>query len=235
MKGELPADLLGSYYRNGTNPVFEPNGRYHPFDGDGMVHAVHLSENGAHYINRLVDTPALIDEREAGASVSPGVMGPFDYSVSEFGIKDTSNTDLFALNGELVSLWYNAGNPVALDPQTLATKGGFRLDGRGDTKMSAHSKVDWATGELLYFDYNDTPPYMTYGVANARGEVIHEVPIDLPGVSPTAWISVFHATSHDSPRLTVFSRPECAAKAQDAGADVSSRYPDSVWRDSPFW
>ena len=66
-------------------------------------------------------------------------MGPFDYSVSEFGIKDTSNTDLFALNGELVNLWYNAGNPVALDPQTLA-KGGFRLDGRGDTKMSAHSK-----------------------------------------------------------------------------------------------
>ena len=64
-------------------------------------------------------------------------MGPFDYSVSEFGIKDTSNTDLFALNGELVSLWYNAGNPVALDPQTLATKGSFRLDGRGDAKMSA--------------------------------------------------------------------------------------------------
>lgn len=181
VEGELPADLRGSYYRNGTNPVFEPNGRYHPFDGDGMVHAVHVNESGAQYVNRLVETPALLDERMAGASVSPGVMGPFDYSVSEFGIKDTSNTDLFALNGELVSLWYNAGNPVALDPQTLATKGGFRLDGRGDTKMSAHSKVDWATGELLYFDYNDTPPYMTYGVANAKGEVVHEVPIDLPG------------------------------------------------------
>ena len=104
VEGELPADLRGSYYRNGTNPVFEPNGRYHPFDGDGMVHAMHIGEGGAHYVNRLVETPALIDERAAGASVSPGVMGPFDYSVSEFGIKDTSNTDLFALNGELVSL-----------------------------------------------------------------------------------------------------------------------------------
>ena len=107
-------------------------------------------------------------------------MGPFDYSVSEFGIKDTSNTDIFALNGDLVSLWYNAGNPIALDPITLETRKAFHLDGRDKPKMSAHSKIDWNTGELLYFDYNDAPPYMTYGVANAKGEVIHEVPIDYP-------------------------------------------------------
>ena len=179
--GELPSDLRGTYYRNGANPVFEPKNRYHPFDGDGMVHALHISDDGARYVNRWIDTPAFSDEARAGESVSPGVMGPFDYSVSEFGIKDTSNTDIFALNGDLVSLWYNAGNPIALDPMTLETRKAFHLDGRNKPKMSAHSKVDWNTGELLYFDYNDAPPYMTYGVANAKGEVIHEVPIDLPG------------------------------------------------------
>ena len=31
----------------GTNPVFEPNGRYHPFDGDGMVHAVRVGVRSA--------------------------------------------------------------------------------------------------------------------------------------------------------------------------------------------
>ncbi|MEC8525787.1 MAG: carotenoid oxygenase family protein, partial [Pseudomonadota bacterium] len=114
--GELPSDLRGTYYRNGANPVFEPKNRYHPFDGDGMVHALHINDDGARYVNRWIDTPAFSDEATAGESVSPGVMGPFDYSVSEFGIKDTSNTDIFALNGDLVSLWYNAGNPIALDP-----------------------------------------------------------------------------------------------------------------------
>ena len=40
---------------------------------------------------------------------------------------------------------------------------------------------DPRTGELIYFDYGNKPPYMTYGVANAKGEMVHEVPIDLPG------------------------------------------------------
>jgi carotenoid cleavage dioxygenase len=40
--GKIPADLNGVYLRNGPNPRYQPEGRYHWFDGDGMVHAVHL-------------------------------------------------------------------------------------------------------------------------------------------------------------------------------------------------
>ena len=92
-----------------------------------MVHALHVGDDGARYVNRWIETPALTDEGAAGESVSPGVMGPFDYAVSEFGIKDTSNTDIFCLNGDLVSLWYNAGNPIARsndvgDPQGLPSR-----------------------------------------------------------------------------------------------------------------
>ena len=57
--GELPTDLVGAYFRNGPNPVHEPKNRYHPFDGDGMVHGVYFSGGGVSYRNRYVQTAAL--------------------------------------------------------------------------------------------------------------------------------------------------------------------------------
>lgn len=39
LHGASPTDLNGVSRRAGPNPRFAPQGRYHPFDGDGMVHA----------------------------------------------------------------------------------------------------------------------------------------------------------------------------------------------------
>ena len=44
VEGQIPKDLLGTYFRNGPNPIHKPENRYHPFDGDGMVHAVSFCE-----------------------------------------------------------------------------------------------------------------------------------------------------------------------------------------------
>ena len=145
VEGELPADLSGAYFRNGPNPVYQPKNRYHPFDGDGMVHAVYFNEGTASYRNRYVHTVAWDGERADGQSVSPGVMGPFDYNISEFGIKDTSNTDIFVYSGDVMTLWYNAGHPYRLGAESLETKGYFELEGRQHRRLSAHSKVDWKT------------------------------------------------------------------------------------------
>ena len=181
VEGQLPADLEGAYFRNGPNPAYRPKNRYHPFDGDGMVHGVYFRDGEAGYRNRWVQTDALADERRRGASISPGVMGPFDYRISPFGIKDTSNTDLLYYRDRLVTLWYNAGNPCALHGTSLDTLQAFDIPGRKHRRMSAHSKVDWATGELLFFDYGDEAPYLTYGVADASGRLLHETAVDLPG------------------------------------------------------
>ncbi|MDG2272051.1 MAG: carotenoid oxygenase family protein, partial [Halioglobus sp.] len=201
VEGELPSDLVGAYFRNGPNPLLPPMNRYHPFDGDGMVHGVYFKDGLVSYRNRYVQTAALQSERSNGQSISPGVMGPFDYGVSRFGMKDTSNTDLFSFGGDLISLWYNAGDPHRLDAMSLETKSEFALLGRAQRRMSAHSKVDWATGELLFFDYGDELPYLTFGVADANFKLLHEVPIDLPGprLPHDIGFTTHYAILHDLP------------------------------------
>ena len=64
---------------------------------------------------------------------------------------------------------------------TLETIGADDFGGSLRCEVSAHAKTDEATGELMFFDYGVTPPYMRYGVVGADGAVRHFVPIDLPG------------------------------------------------------
>ena len=55
IEGEIPKDLTGMYVRNGPNRRFEAAGRYHWFDGDGMLHAVRIEGGKAQYQNRWVE------------------------------------------------------------------------------------------------------------------------------------------------------------------------------------
>ena len=96
--GKIPADLNGVYLRNGPNPRFAPEGRYHWFDGDGMIHAVHLENGKARYRNRWVRTKAFEAESEAGRGLWNGVMenpkgNPFG-NTHGLGLKDSANTDV---------------------------------------------------------------------------------------------------------------------------------------------
>jgi carotenoid cleavage dioxygenase-like enzyme len=40
IEGAIPHDIDGIYLRNTENQLHQPLGRYHPFDGDGMVHQI---------------------------------------------------------------------------------------------------------------------------------------------------------------------------------------------------
>ncbi len=74
--GELPNDLCGLFVRNGPNPQFPPLGRYHWFDGDGMLHAVNISNGIARYYNRYVQTKGWKIEHEAKSAIWTGLMEP---------------------------------------------------------------------------------------------------------------------------------------------------------------
>jgi carotenoid cleavage dioxygenase len=181
VEGEIPADLNGVYVRNGPNPQFDPRGRYHWFDGDGMVHALHIADGRAAYRNRWIRTEGFERERSAGAPLWTGIIEPFVGNPPDAPEKDTANTDLVFHRDRLLALWYRAGKPYALDPITLETAGAEDFGGTLRCEVSAHAKVDERTGELFFFDYGLKPPYMRYGVVSPEGAISNFVPIDLPG------------------------------------------------------
>ena len=47
--------------------------------------------------------------------------------------------------------------------------------------MSAHQKVDERTGELMFFNYSTSRPYLNYGVVSGDRELVHYEPVELPG------------------------------------------------------
>ena len=52
----LPSGLAGTYYRIGPNPQFPPTGRYHWFDGDGMVQRYAVGDGRIVHHGRFVRT-----------------------------------------------------------------------------------------------------------------------------------------------------------------------------------
>ena len=179
--GEIPADLRGVFVRNGSNPRFEPVGRYHWFDGDGMIHAVHFDADGAHYTNRWVRTTGFEAESETGTSMWTGILEPPDLSKYPQVFKDTANTDLVWFNGELLALWWLGGDAYRVSLPGLETLGREDFGGTLETHIAAHPKVDPTTGELLYIDFDPIPPFLTFGVVSPEGQVVRSESVALGG------------------------------------------------------
>jgi carotenoid cleavage dioxygenase-like enzyme len=183
--GTIPTDLNGVYLRNGPNRQFPAPGRYHMFDGDGMLHAAHFENGTVRYRNRYVRTAAYRAESEAGRALWTGLMeNPADNPFGNghgLGIKDSANTDVIFHRGQVLATWYLCGTPMGVDPLSLETIGAQDFLGTFAGDMMAHPKVDEATGELLWFDYGPDVDHLRYGVIGADGRQTHETTVPLPG------------------------------------------------------
>ncbi|MCW5627459.1 MAG: carotenoid oxygenase family protein [Burkholderiaceae bacterium] len=178
--GEVPRDLNGLYVRNGPNAFYPPDWRYHAYDGDGMLHAVRFTDGKVRYRNRFVQTAGLQEERAAGHALWKGLKEPMRADRPDQPLKNTANTDVKYHAGQLIAMWYRSGMPYALDPDTLETLGTADYDG-AYAKISAHSRPDAHTGELMFFDYSLTAPYMEYGVIGPDRRLKTKIEIPLPG------------------------------------------------------
>jgi carotenoid cleavage dioxygenase-like enzyme len=125
VEGELPDDLYGVYLRNTENPLHPAIVRYHPFDGEGMIHKVSFRDGKVSYRNRFVRTDGLLAEQEAGRSLWAGLAENPDAAVRTDGwgargrMKDAASTDVIVHAGVAVASFYQCGDLYRLDPLTL--------------------------------------------------------------------------------------------------------------------
>lgn len=168
-QGYVPGDLVGTLYRIGPNPQFEPRAPYHWFAGDGMVHAFGFDRGTVTYRNRYVRTPRWTIEADVGralfASFDPRGHDP----LAEGRDPGVANTSIIHHAGQLLAL--NESSP----PFRLASDlspGGY-VQGYGP-RVTAHPKRDPATGMLHWFAYGAEgilDGVITYGVTDAQGGV----------------------------------------------------------------
>lgn len=165
--GRIPTELSGLFVRNGSNPA--TGDALHWFLGDGMVHGVRLDGGRAlWYRNRYVTTP--LQQSGKGLMEFGGVPGREN---------NQSNVALVDHGGKLLSLG-EVGWPFELSPQDLSTVGPFDYAGRLGPTMTAHPKVDPATGRMHFFGYEFLRPALTYYAANPDGtlDVVSPVAVD---------------------------------------------------------
>ena len=165
--GQVPSDLNGRYFRNGSNP---PNAdTMHWFLGQGMIHGVELGGGKANwYRNRYVRTPLLDDGGGADTTL-------------EDRTRSLANTHIIGHAGKILAL--EEGHwPFELT-KDLTTVGAYNYNGKLNTGMTAHPKICPETGELLFFAYSMTPPYLTYHRVSADGELVQTEEIEVKGAT----------------------------------------------------
>lgn len=166
--GTIPAGLNGRYIRNGANPKNGPT--MHWFAGDGMLHGVRVRDGKAEwYRNKWVRTKALegIDRMDMSTGAADLTVG-------------LANTHVIRHAGRILAL-EEQSLPNEITPD-LDTVGPTDFGGALRTPFTAHPHICAETGEMHFFGYElISPPFITYHVADAAGNLVHTQAIDVAG------------------------------------------------------
>jgi carotenoid cleavage dioxygenase len=202
VRGSVPRDLCGAYFRNGPNPKFTPLGSYtYPFEGDGMVHGVWFEDGKARYANRFVRTQSLLAEERAGHALFGGVMTPAFVDKSLLG--DDPDPDWPFKLDAFVNVVRHGGRYLALEEGStpyeigadLRTIGRYDFAGALPAGMTAHPKIDPVTGDMVIFRYGFEAPFLTWTVVGADGAVVRP-PVEVAGIDQCFMIHDCAITEH---------------------------------------
>lgn len=156
IEGEVPADLSGTFFRNGPGRQRIGGKPYgHWFDGDGMLCAFTFQDGRVHFRNRYVRTPKYVEETAAQAVLYRGFGTQIPGGWRKNFLKmpaNPANTNTIYHGGHLLAL-NEGGKPWELRPDTLETLGEFTYDGalKPSQVFSAHGKVHPGSGDYVNF------------------------------------------------------------------------------------
>lgn len=169
--GLIPADLNGCLLRNGPNPFsgrFEGESVLDWWPEAAMLHSLSISGGEATaYRNRWVRTQAwaaarLVDNPESYVASNP-------------------NVNVIRHAGSILAL-AEGGVPVAIDTGLNTLGMPESHPGLADG-MTAHPKIDPASGELLAFRQSWAPPYLHYMVFDSSGQRVVSQDVDMASPS----------------------------------------------------
>lgn len=181
IKGRIPADLNGVFYRNGPGR-FELGGeRYHHwFDGDGFAQRWQISGGKVSHRGRFVQTQKFVEESAAGQFLYPA----FGTHLTRRGIKtndtmNAANTNLLPFQGRVYALW-EGGSATEVDPLTLATVGiKTWSDELRSMPFSAHPKMDPDGGMWNFGALPGSDKLILYRIG-ANGQMLSTSVVDVP-------------------------------------------------------
>jgi carotenoid cleavage dioxygenase len=189
-EGTTPGDLSGLFVRNGPNPIREMVSKNHFwFDGHGMLHNVRFRSGTATYTNTYIPTPRYKIETDHGEEVFfkvgemvgwAGLIKLLFVRERAYALAGTTaltsgqaNTHVIMYQNKFYAL-HEASLPFEIkltDDGSVEGVGYETFGGVLNYSVSAHPKVDFETGNLVFHSYSADPAFIKQDGPIKVGEV----------------------------------------------------------------
>lgn len=173
VQGQWPAGLRGTLWRTGPARYEIGGFRYqHWFDGDGMIQAFRVEEDGVRHQARMVATQKYLAEQAAGRALYQGfaTRPPNPQPITSADMVNTANISVLPQRDHILALW-EAGSPWVIDPVSLQTRSvhSFSPETRG-VPFSAHPRVQ-PDGTVWNFGYASAAGLLVLWQLDAGGRL----------------------------------------------------------------
>jgi all-trans-8'-apo-beta-carotenal 15,15'-oxygenase len=173
VEGKLPAQLSGTFYRNGPAMFTRQNERKGAIaDGDGMIRMYRFNGGKVSYRSRFVQTDKFKEEQAAGkfiygtwTSRTPPGGKRLQGSPNQAGVTTVLRNGKLYAHDEVNPPW-------VLDPNTLESIATDNLGIEDPSRLKAHFRVDSKTDEWILLDsvFSPTAPSHSAYIVSPDGK-----------------------------------------------------------------